>query len=143
MTRNLSLTSPPGLGTWVHPPHEDASGPDDFLLDVRDGMAAAEILLQEDDVSMPWEYDICQYHKHEVTAKCERKHVVVASEWDFDEGPVHVSQVQQSRRSPRSTAGAQAPSYTHKASDRKPKSLPKPPTVVRGKLKGVKRSKTG
>jgi hypothetical protein len=107
-------------------------------------MAAAKILLQKDDVPMPWEYDICKYHKHEVTAECERKHAVVASEWDFDEDSAHGPQVQQPRRSPRSTAGAQAPSYVHNSSKQKQKPKPKsPPTVVRGKLKGVKRSKTG
>lgn len=128
----LSLTLFLGLGTWISPPHEDAFGPEDFLRDVHDGMAAAAILLQDDDAPMPWEFDVCQYHKHEVTAECERKHVVVASEWDFDEGPAH---------GPR-TAGVQAPSYVRNSS--KPKPKPKsPPTVVRGKLKGVKRSKTG
>jgi hypothetical protein len=106
-------------------------------------MAAAAIMLQEDDVPMPWEYDICQYHKHEVTAECERKHVQIASVWEFDEGPSG-SQVQQPRRSPRGAGEAQAPSYADKTSGKKlKKNLPKLPTAVRGKLKAVKRSKTG
>lgn len=29
--------------------------------------------MEEDDVPMPWEFDVCQYHKHDFTAKCERK----------------------------------------------------------------------
>lgn len=36
-------------------------------------MAAAATLMEEDDVPMPWEFDVCQYHKHDFTAKCERK----------------------------------------------------------------------
>ena len=67
------LTSFLGLGTWISPPHEDAFRPGDFLQDVNDGMAAAAVLLQEDDVPMPWEHDVCQYHKHDFTVKCERK----------------------------------------------------------------------
>ena len=69
----FSLTFFLGLGTWISPPHEDAFGPADFLQDVQDGMAAAAALMQEDDVPMPWEFDVCQYHKHDFTAKCERK----------------------------------------------------------------------
>jgi hypothetical protein len=106
-------------------------------------MAAAAVLLEDDDVPMPWEHGICQYHKHEVTAEFERKHVVVASEWDFDGGPSLGLQVQPPRRSPRSAGGVQAPSYTYKPVERKSKSAPKPSSVARGKLKAVKRSKTG
>jgi hypothetical protein len=69
----LSLTSFLGLGTWISPPHEDASGPENFLRDVQDGMSAAAILLQDDDVPMPWEFDFCQYHKHDFTVRCERR----------------------------------------------------------------------
>jgi len=104
-------------------------------------MAAAAILLEDDDVPMPWKYDICQYHRHEVTAECERKHAVIASECDLDGGPVDV-QTQQPRRSPRRTGGAQAPSPTHKSSPQKPKNAQKLSPVARGKLKAVKRSKT-
>jgi hypothetical protein len=42
-----------GLGTWISPPHEDTFGPEDFLQDVQDGMAAAAALMEEDDVPMP------------------------------------------------------------------------------------------
>lgn len=64
---------PIGLGTWIKTPHEDALGPEDFLQDVQAGMAAAGAALNEDDAPMPWEFDICQYHTHHATAKCERK----------------------------------------------------------------------
>jgi hypothetical protein len=101
-------------------------------------MAAAEVLMEDDDVPMPWEYDICQYHKHEVTPECERKHVVVATQWEFDGGSPGV-QAQQPRRSPRSTDGAQWPSDTHKSSPQKPKNAQKLAPVARGKLKAVKR----
>ena len=142
------IHSPLGLGTWVQPPHEDAFGPEDFLHDVQDGMSAALILLQGDDVPMPWEFDICQYHKHDVTAECERKHARIASEWDFDEGPSLGLQVQQPpqhyvvRRSPRRTGRAQAPSYTYRSPEQKTKNASKGSSLAPGKLKRVKRSKT-
>ena len=74
-TRHPNSPSQPflGLGTWISPPHEDAFGPSDFLQDVQDGMAAAAVLLQEGDVPMPWECNVCQYHKHDFTMECERR----------------------------------------------------------------------
>ena len=101
--------------------------------------------MERDDAPMPWEHDLCQYHKHEVTAECKRKHPRIASEWDFDEGGPGLQvqvEVQQPRRSPRSTGGARAPSYTCKSSERKSKksAAPKLETVQRGKLKRVRRS---
>jgi len=95
--------------------------------------------MEDDDVPMPWEHNICQYHKHEVTAACERKHVVVATQREFDGGASPSAQAQQTRRSLRGTDGAQGPSNTHKASPQKPKGASKLVPVARGKLKAVKR----
>lgn len=100
--------------------------------------------MQEDDAPMPWEFDLCQYHKHEVTAGCERKHVAIASEWDFNEGAPGLQVQQQPRRSPRGIGGAQEPSYTCKSKGPQPSKKSAPPKLdvaVRGKLKRVKRSK--
>ena len=94
---------------------------------------------------MPWEFDLCQYHKHEVTAGCERKHVQIAREWGFDEGVVGLQVQQQPRRSPRGMGEAQEPvcaSNSKEPKSSKKSAAPKLNVAVRGKLKRVKRSKT-
>ena len=60
-----------GLGQWVRPPHDDANGPVEFLQDVISGLAAVWSEVYEEDVMMPWEENVCAYHSHQVTFRCE------------------------------------------------------------------------
>lgn len=60
-----------GRGFFVKPPHDDASGPMEFLQDVINELAAAGGKIHEDGVSMPWEDAPCVfYHEHDATAQC-------------------------------------------------------------------------
>jgi len=60
-----------GQGSWIRAPHGDADAPREFIQDVINGLAVAGSSIYEDDVQMPWDRGICEYHKHTVTPRCE------------------------------------------------------------------------
>lgn len=59
-----------GQGTGVRPPHDDASGPAEFMQDVLHGLADAGSDAYDPEVPMPWEKDSCKYHVHTLTEPC-------------------------------------------------------------------------
>ena len=62
-----------GRGTWVKAPHDDATGPMEFLQDVIGGLGTAGPEIHEADAEMPWEEAPCAYyHVHEATGQCRR-----------------------------------------------------------------------
>jgi hypothetical protein len=62
-----------GQGTWVKAPHDDATGPMEFLHDVIQGLATAGGDIYEEDAEVPWQEAPClYYHVYEVTGRCRR-----------------------------------------------------------------------
>lgn len=59
------------MGTWIQSPHDDASGPSDFLLHVRRGIKRAGDAMYDADADMPWDIDPCKYHLHTTTTRCK------------------------------------------------------------------------
>jgi hypothetical protein len=72
-SKQFTDTTHPGQGTGVRAPHDDASGPVEFVQDVLRGLAEARSDVYDPDVQMPWEVEPCKYHVHAVTAPCERQ----------------------------------------------------------------------
>lgn len=84
---NSGLTSyrVSGQGKWINPPHDDANGPPYFCRAVRRGVKEAGSALNDGNVPLPWEANLCQYHTHETTAPCEHSKVLSASSGDAEQ----------------------------------------------------------
>ena len=62
-----------GQGRWVKAPHDDATGPVEFLQDVIQGLATAGGDIYQADAEVPWQEAPClYYHVHEATGRCRR-----------------------------------------------------------------------
>lgn len=72
-----------------------------FRREVRSGVRKAGLALQDPDIPMPWEVDLCQYHTHNDMVVCER---VGAEGLQSLEEPAPQSLPVMPRRSPRTTA---------------------------------------
>jgi hypothetical protein len=58
-----------------------------FRRKVRSGVRNAGTAIQDPDIPMPWEVDLCKYHVYNDTAVCERNTTpVVAAEVEPDTG---------------------------------------------------------
>lgn len=71
-----------------------------FHRDIRRGVKEAGSTLDDDDVPLPWEADLCQYHTHEITVPCEGSEGLSTPSGDVEQLPLPPTP----RRSPRTSS---------------------------------------
>lgn len=59
-----------GMGRGVKKPHDDASGPHDFVAQVRRSLKTNGKEARYSDAVMPWDLDRCMYHDHGENERC-------------------------------------------------------------------------